>query len=339
MDGCACTVTTIFPINGNGEYVGTISSSTFAVDVEISILHLDGRCYWRVVADAYDVDELFEIDQYLQSCEEPMLSVTIYAEDCIAELTITKHRLTSFQVPSENNCQPEIFCGQCQCVCDTLCYGFYPHPSSDAEYTAGELMWDEDLRCWTGDYSICLERDDYSGDCLLKAYDHEQTPADETIELEECDSINVRFTFPMGVLWVFCKKCQCNIWCCEGSPPRTIYITVSNMCSSVSFPLHLEHHRWDDDRWIWSQNDLYQEDFGCLIDHHGDVYCESLGPLQAALICTNSEGCLHWHLVLKAGWCQLERENFQIDCHPFFFTRTDVFPCECLDELEIVITE
>lgn len=203
--GCDCDGNAVLlELDENYEFVGAISCGSETMDLLIFIFHEDGRCYWRVISESFYLDQLFEISPYEQSCEDPDLQFEVAFEECDAIVSVRRYSLSRLEPRRDPYCELEPWCGSCECVCRTLCVT----RRIAGEVTSEELEWDEYTHCW-GD--ICLQRDDYSGECLVVA------DGFEPLIVSECGT-EFEFELNNGYDYIkgHCRKCKCLVCvgCC-----------------------------------------------------------------------------------------------------------------------------
>lgn len=121
-------------------------------------------------------------------------------------------------------------CGDCRCVCKTLCMVYDNLLNEGEGATYVELEWDETNNWWGDEYFHVDLTDDGCGGCAVRL-PYELGVVD-LVPVDGCDR-NISFTYQAEDFSLFviggCKNCTCSvpIGCCGDQPlPLTLYADV-----------------------------------------------------------------------------------------------------------------
>lgn len=204
---CDCDgKTTLLELDDDQEYVGAVTCGGEYADLLVYIEYSAETCYWRLVSEYLGIDSTYEISSEDQSCESPSLSASATFEACAGTLTIERYDLARLP-PQVTAGDEEPWCGECDCVCSTLCL------ARDNGYSVEvvELEWEPATRSW-GSGEVELVKDEATGGCLaiIDGFD--------PIPVEGCGagiSFFARNAMDQSVTGK-CKTCSCDSLCVHG---------------------------------------------------------------------------------------------------------------------------
>jgi hypothetical protein len=187
----------------------------------------DGICWLVIVVNDDVVGRLEKC--YLVDCRDPEGTVTGTINPGTPEAKVVTvewliRKPVELPLIEEDGCI-ENFCGHCDCACRTLC-ATLTYPNGDicrgelvtTGVANGQLVWTGTLDCIdnsTVEASVYMERDMYTGDCVLYAVaDGDIT--DEVV-LDDCIAINeILYISQNHSLQVVCSECPCDLSCDGG---------------------------------------------------------------------------------------------------------------------------
>ncbi|MCA9061348.1 MAG: hypothetical protein KDA85_22695 [Planctomycetaceae bacterium] len=198
------------------EYYGELQCGSELAEIHVLLHYENETCYWRVVIDLFEIDELFEIGPEKQSCEYPDLQLTVPFELCTGTVRITRHDF--LKLPPrllEDDCDEQPWCGTGWCACECLCVTIVEHLGGIGTGEVCNIAYLEtEPPEWAGSISgyaidITIARDEYTGACLLGGTINGE--AIEWIEVDDLTNIWVTWTLSdYTEVSVTCKECHCE---------------------------------------------------------------------------------------------------------------------------------
>ena len=337
--GCSCDgATVLMYLSGNGEYQGTLPCAGETMDIRVSLHYENDTCYWRVVSEAFYIDELFEIDGTEgRTCEDPVLEIDAPFYECTGTITIQKQ--LSMQLPTvddEEGCA-RVLCTGCQCFSPWLCVEYHDLDCFGVAYVyydEGRNLWEATINtqalesqqhqdpCYpTACPVITLQfyfDVDYDGSCILvllrDGIEYTATPT--------CISgggftanFPAGFTTTINVSNVPCSP-PCSV-CCPDSPDE-LTATVTFGCCSSTLTLNRVHPGMD--YWIGSSSN------NCT----GHPYSEFPGAdLNVHLVCRYFDNTGESHYLIRADCGKTCDTSFVVStakvlsCQPFHIEAHD----------------
>lgn len=248
VEGCDCDSDLLLVLDEHGEYSGEFLCDGQVIDLLVLLHHADNVCYWRVVSEAVYLDQLFEIDGYSQTCDDPYLEIEIPLYGCTAMVVIQKHELVRLPPRLTEECGVIPFCGDCDCTCKELCVDVFKKACKDTLIVPLEEFYelDDDTIRWSGSacdvsFSITLRPNEYTGACELLIEASSYTGDYETVvEVDDCQDIEGSVTFADGyddevTIKYRCLECgTCELEArCPCCPPGTNNVSAPMQGSVV----------------------------------------------------------------------------------------------------------
>lgn len=186
-------------------------------------------CRWRVESDYLGIDEYYEVRGYDGiGCSSKTFSLDLGSEDGTIEIRPHLHGEVKVAQEDYGRCK-EPFCGDCRCVCGTLCVTEYIEgfPEEPVLYE-----WDKEARSWGGgEDGFPLLRDEDTGGCLIGV------PGFDPVEIT-CPEIADSVFDDYGNGFAFeCWDCKCNqtTRCFEDSLPKSLQFTTGIISFGLPF--------------------------------------------------------------------------------------------------------
>lgn len=263
-------------------------------------------------------------------------------DDNCGPLTITLRAIELIADPS----------GGCGCLTRCVCAIL----TIDGDSGDGQLCWDDVSGKWTGDIILCgtlasvtvePSYDGYAHHLIVHVdYNSASDDVDHQISDGGCSSDDILLfeegiglDFGGGITGTLCltpQFCSCTQWPC-GVAPCKLYATLTTSCNAVEVELSLNARGCSQFLWVWTGSG---DTLNCLIDIMGYPTCNSKGAPTLSLQYSVTNGCGAWSFSLNfSGGCIVNSTEPAPMCDPVMIDLTFDTPCDCLDDLEVSITE
>lgn len=325
-------------------WTGTLSCDGEEMDLLVSLVEIDGSCFWRVVSNHFYIDEFFEISSSGQPCDKPEFVVNAPFETCPGVVRIVKHELHTipFGEDADGCIDPETICG-CRCVSKKLCI----YENLDGYISHYEAEWDDDISGWVREdgYTYLLEWNDYIDLCFFNAGSFWGEPK---YDFGSCDDVDVGFESAGGdFLQIRSLRCGCDPTCCLPTFPEKVTVTFENLsgCPDIDgleVDLYNPREPGDGLHWLFLGGN-YEIPIMCE-PPYGGAAVDIIPALWCGGSCSSGWG---WTLYNQGGcdsfpWVFIEEESSQDPLFLVFEADFDNSGCPCCDgpiHLRAVVTE
>lgn len=314
-----------------------------SIDILLSLVTLDEYCdpddpeeeenrccRWRVESDYLGMDEYYEVRGYEGvGCSSKTFSLDIDSDEGTIEIRPHIHGEVEV-VESENGRCKEPFCGDCRCVCKTICVieTIAGVPSSLSLYE-----WDEESRSWGGEYGFSLIKDEYTGQCLIS------TGGFDPVEID-CPNVSATIDDGSGNGFeVSCWDCKCEevCECCPGvSVSLAATIDIATSTSSSCPELVIQNLPDQGLNFNYGVEDVPED--ACSVWGQDGIIPTGPDTVDIRVYCFGSGGWYYqyrWHTLggpADPTWTTASLENPCPDCYSGSSVMFDmVIPATCRD--------